>query len=192
MSDLQEIWNDIPQSPVSEKDIEEVVNRNSLSELERFKRLLKIETYSYFLLLIPLWFTHYLFQIELFFLFCFVSVVGALLNLGTLWRLKRLELFHDSRDFLVNCIKVLKSFVIGFMITVLVVSLIVAVFMKSWTAEMITWSEWLPSSDGLFLIMLLSFINISLLGYAWIFYISRIRSFTELLRQMDEASENEE
>ncbi len=187
MNDLQEIWNDIPQSPVSDTEVEEIVNRKSLSELERFKRLLKIETYSYFLLLIPLWFIHELFKIELFYLFCFVSIVGGLLNLGTLWRLKRLELFHDSRDFVVNCIKVLKSFVIGFMLTVLVVSLIVAVFMKSWTAETITWSEWLPSSDGLFLILLLSLINITLIGYAWVFYIRRIRSFSSLLQEIDDS-----
>ena len=111
MNDLQEIWNDIPESPSDEKVMENIVSGKSVSEIDRFKKVLKIEMLASFGLLIPFWFAVDLMGVELFLLVLFVSIVGGILNLSTLWRLKRLELLDELREFLTNCIRILKSFV---------------------------------------------------------------------------------
>lgn len=185
MNDLQEIWNDIPESPSDEKVVEAIVSGKSASEIERFKKVLKFEMFASFGLLIPFWFAEELMGIELFSLVCLVSVVGGILNLSTLWRLKRLELLDDLREFLTNCISILKSFVIAFMLTVEIFACIVVVFAKSHIAENLPWGEWLSSSSGALLIFLLVVINLLLLGYAWFFYIRRIKSLSGLLREID-------
>ncbi len=187
MSDIQKIWNYIPESPFSEKEVEEVVNRKSISEVERFKQVLKLEVYISFILLVPLWFVKDLLRIEIFLLFCSISFIGCLLNYATLWRLKRLELYQELRHFLVSCIRVLKSFVIAFILTVQVVGLFVVLLIKSWKAESQGWGEWLSSSDGLLLALLLIVINAVLIGYAWVFYVRRIRSLVGLLREIDDS-----
>lgn len=186
MNDLQEIWDDIPERPVSETEVEEVANRKSVTEIGHIKRVLKFEVYVSFALLVPLWFARDLLTVEMFFLFCAVTILGGLLNLSTVWRLKRLELFQDLRHFLKGSIKVLRSFVTAFMLTVQIVGFIVALFVKSWKAAQQGWGEWLSSSDGLLLIFLLIVINAVLMGYVWILYIKRIKSLTSLLEEIDD------
>lgn len=186
MNDLQKIWNDIPESPISETEVEEVANRKSVTEIGRIKRVLKFEVYITFTLLVLLWFARDLLGVEMFFLFCAVTIIGGSLNLSTLWRLKRLELFQDLRHFLKGSIKVLRSFVTAFMLTVQVVGFIVALFVKSWKAAQQGWGEWLSSPDGLLLIFLLIMINAVLISYIWMFYIRRIKSLTSLLEEIDD------
>jgi hypothetical protein len=128
-----------------------------------------------------------LLRIEIFFLFCSVAIIGSVVNFTTLWRLNRLELFQDLRHFLVSCIKILKSFVIVFVLTVQVVGFIVVLFVKSSKAELKGWGEWLSSYDGLLLALLLIVINTTLMSYIWIFYIRRIRSLVKLLNEIDES-----
>ncbi|MDW3192939.1 MAG: hypothetical protein R8G66_11265 [Cytophagales bacterium] len=187
MNDLQEIWNDIPESPSDEKVVENIISGKSVSEIDRFKKVLKVEMLASFGLLIPFWFAVDLMGVELFVLVCLVSIVGGILNLSTLWRLKRLELLDELREFLTNCIRILKSFVITFMLTVEIFACIVVVSAKSRIAPSLPWGEWLSASSGVLLIFLLIIINLTLFGYAWFFYIRRIKSLSGLLREINEA-----
>lgn len=185
MSDLQKIWNDIPEDHLTEREIEDVINRKSVSEIESFKRVLKLEIYISSVLLIPLWLFSDLFESHIIILFGSIVIVGWMLNLFTLWKLKQLELFQSLKHFLVMCIKALKSFVIAFLLAVQAAGVFVIVTVKSLKANRLGWLEWLFSPDGLLLVLLLVVINAILISYAWVFYIKRIRSLTYLLKEID-------
>ncbi len=185
MNDLQEIWNDIPESPLSEKEIEDTINRKSVSEMDRFKRVLKIENLVSGLLLILLLLLRDQLEVEIIVLFGGIAVVGWTLNFFTLWKVNQIEIFQGVRNFLVRCIRALKYFVIAFLLTVQFAGLFVMVIVKSIKAKSMDWPEWLASADGLLIILLMVLINVMLVSYAWVLYMKRIRSLTGLLREID-------
>lgn len=185
MSDLQEMWNDIPEGSLSEKEIENPMNGKSVSELDRFKRVLKWEVYISGFVLVILWITHLL-SPEMIKLVGTITIIGWVLNLFTLWKLNQIEPLQGVRQFLTKCIRALRYFVIAYFITIQMVGGIVTVLMKSWKAPGMEWMEWLSSADGLWLLLLLAIINVVLIAYMWMFYIRRIRALKRLLDEVEE------
>ncbi len=185
MSDLQEIWNDISENSFSEKEIENTLNRKSLYETDRLKRVLKMENLVSGLLLIPLWLIRDQLEVKILVLFGGIAVVGWALNFLTLRKLNQIGMFQSGRDFLVQCIRALKYFVTAFLVTVQLAGFFLMLIVKSMKAKSVDWLKWMTSPDGLLIILLMVLINIFLVSYAWLFYIKRIRSLTSFLKEMD-------
>ncbi len=185
MSDLQEIWNNIPESSLSEKEIGDAVNRKAVHETDRLKRVLKMENLVSALLMVLLGLLRDQFEVEIIVLCGGIAVAGLTLNFFTLRKLNQIRMFQGGRNFLVQCIRALKYFVTAFLLTVQLAGLFIMGIVKAMKAKNMDWVQWLASSDGLFIILLLVLINALLLSYAWVFYIQRIRTLTRFLKEMD-------
>lgn len=185
MKDLQDLWSEIQETTWEENDISAVVNRKSISELERFKRLLYVELYSSWVLVGALFFFHEAVGKEITLLICITVLLGSLLNLITLKKLQQLQLLEDVKSFLKKSIKVLRTFVFGFILTIQVVGVIAITTVKILRQDLMPWAAWFSSAEGTSVIVILFVIEVVLLSYAWIFYVRRIRSLKSLLEEVD-------
>lgn len=185
MKDLQDLWSEIHEKTWEESDISAVVNRKSVSELERFKRLLYVELYGSWVLVVILFFFHKAVGKEITLLICLTVLLGSLLNIITLKKLQQLQLLEEVKSFLKKTIKVLWTFVIGFIVSIQMVGVIAIITVKMLRQDLTTWSEWLSSAAGTSVLIVLFVIEVVLLFYAWVFYVKRIHSLKRLLEEMN-------
>lgn len=181
MKDLQDLWNEISENPLEEDDLEAILSRKSISEVDRFKRLLYYELYVSWGLTILLFFMYQTMEKEIIMMVCIPVVFGSLLNIITLKKLKQLQLMDDVKSFLKKSLKVLKAFMTGFILTIQVVGILVIATLKFLRQDQISWVDWFLSEQGIILIVLFVIIEVILISYAWIFYYTRIRSLKRLL-----------
>ncbi|MDF9801333.1 putative membrane protein [Catalinimonas alkaloidigena] len=185
MKDLQDLWSEIQEKTLEEDEISAIVNRKSVSELVRFKRLLYVELYSSWALLAILFFFHKAVGNEITLLIFITVLLGTLLNIITLRKLQQLQLLEDVKSFLKKTIKVLWTFVIGFIVSIQMVGVIVIITVKILRQNLMSWSEWFSSAEGTSVLIVLFVIEVVLLSYAWIFYVRRIHSLKKLLEEMN-------
>lgn len=185
MKDLQDLWSEIHEKTWEENDISAVVNRKSVSELERFKRLLYVELYGSWALLAILFFFHKAVGKEITLLICITVLLGSLLNMITLRKLQQLQLLEDVKSFLKKTIKVLWVFVIGFIVSIQMVGVIVTITVKIIRQDLMSWAEWLSSAEGTSVLIVLFVIEVVLFTYAYIFYVRRIHTLKRLLKEID-------
>ncbi|MEK6480939.1 hypothetical protein WJR50_25580 [Catalinimonas sp. 4WD22] len=186
MKDLQALWSEIQEKTLEEDEISAIANKKSVSELERFKHLLWIELYSSWALVVALFFFYEAVGDEITLLICITVLLGSLLNLITLKKLQKLQLLEDVKSFLKKIIKVLWSFVIGFIVSIQMVGVIVIITVKILRQDLMPWAEWFSTAEGISVIIVLFIIEVVLLSYAWIFYVRRIHSLKKLLEEMNQ------
>lgn len=185
MKDLQDLWSEIQEKTLEEDEISAIVNRKSISELERFKRLLWIELYGSWALLVAIFFFYEVVGNEITLLICITVLFGSLLNMITLKKLQQLQLLEDVKSFLEKTIKVLWAFVIGFVLTIQIVGAIVITTVKILRQNLMPWADWFSSAEGTSAIVVLFVIEVVLLSYARVFYVTRIHSLKRLLEEMN-------
>lgn len=185
MKDIQELWNEIPEKSLQEDEISALLSRKSISEVDRFKRLLLVELYVSWGLAIVILFIHENAGKELTALIYITIFLGSLLNIITLRKIKKLQLLDDVRSFLKSALKVLKAFVTGFILTIQLIGVFVITASKSLKQDPISWLDWLSSEQGISIVVVFFIIEVTLISYAWVFYIKRIYSLKKILREMD-------
>lgn len=184
MKELQKIWDELPGKAMPEENMDAIVNRKSTYELDRFRKVLVIELYvaAALLVLFPLMLS--ILGKELVLILCFTMGMGTLLNIITIRKLNRIRLVSDVRTYLTSAIQFLRTFIIQFMASVQVIALLTLVIMKSAGYGPEGWMDWLFSSQGITLLALLALIEIVLLVYIRIFYLSRVLSLKKLLEEI--------
>lgn len=185
MTNLQDLWSEIPEKSLEEDEIIRLLSRKSISEVDRFKRLLLIEIYISWSLAIVIFFIHESVGKEITALICITVFIGSLLNIITLRKINQLELLDDVRRFLKSALKALKAFVTGFILTIQIIGVFVITTFKYLKQDHISWTDWLSSEQGMSIIIIFFIIEVILISYAWIFYIKRILSLNNILREMD-------
>ncbi len=185
MSDLQEMWDKIPEKPLEEEDVEAIVNLKSKSEVDSFRKVLRLEMLIAWVLIVPFLFLHDYLKMELIILMGLNVFIGTILNVLTLGRLKKLELFENIKSFLVSSIKVFRAFVIMYLTVLLFVDLFMVVIMKFLLWDDKGWVEWLFSKDSTLLFILLVVINVIIIAYVWLIYVKRIQSLKTLLKEIE-------
>jgi hypothetical protein len=185
MKDIEDLWNEIPKETLREEEINAALGRKSVSEVEGIKRLLLIELYSYLCIVIVTFFIHEMVEKEITVLIYATAFLCFLLNIITLRKIKKFKIMDDVKSFLKNALIVLKAFVTGFILTIQIVGVFVIVAVKLLTQDNITWSTWLLSEQGISTIVLFLIIEVILLYYLRVFYITRIYSLKKILREMD-------
>ena len=184
MKELQEIWDNLPEKPISEDRVDAIVSRKSAYELDRFRKILMIELYASGLLLILFIPMGTFIRNELLFIILFTIAIATLLNLYTIYRLKKINLKRDVRTYLKSAIKFLKTFILHFILSIQVVGIITIYVLKTYLFPSQTWDTWLLSESGIFSILLLAFIEIILVVYARVFYFKRVFSLNKLLKDL--------
>lgn len=186
MKDLQDLWSEIREKPLGDNEFRAILDRKSIFEIERFKRLLLIELYISWGLAIVILVIHGHVGMEVVAMTCVTIFVGSVLNIITLRKIKKLQLLDDVRSFLENVLRVLKAFVTGFILTIQIIGIFVITAYKILKHGHIPWGDWLMSEQGISIIMIFLSIEVVLLSYAWVFYVRRIQSLEKILREMGE------
>jgi len=181
----KELWNEIPEKSLQEDEVNGILSRKSSSEVDRFKKLLQIELYLSWGLVIVVFFLQGRIANEITALIYVMVLLGSLLNIITLWQLRKLQLLDDVRSFLENALKALQAFVTGFILTSQIIILSVIIAFKFLKHNHLSWYEWLSSEQGTSIIAVFFIIEVILLWYAWQFYIKRIYALKKMLKEMD-------
>lgn len=184
MKELEEMWDEIPERSLEEKDIEAIIGRKSMSELDRFKRVLSIELYVSWGLTLAVVLMHDSFGMEMKAMVGGMVVIGSLLNIITLIKLNKIELLEDVHSFINKSLNVLKTFVAGYILTLQIVGILVFIGFKAIRSNDMPWKEWILSSEGVSLLVLYLVIEAVLISYAWLIYFKRIQSLKNLQKEL--------
>lgn len=185
MKELERLWDQFPEKVLKIEEISTKLNRKSFSEMERLKRLLQVELTVYFGATIAFSWIGQNFDPTITYLFYFTAIVCASLNLLALNKIRKLRQLADVGSFLKNALKVLQTFVAGYIITIQIVGIFTISTVKFLHPEALTWVEWIQSRQGASTLLVFLVIEVALLYYAWIFYIKRIYTLKGMSKEMD-------
>ncbi len=185
MKQLEDLWDEIPEKLLKADDISGALQRKSLSEVERIARLLKVELALFLVATVAFIFIQRNIDTAITYLFYSIAIFCTSLNLLTLNSIKKLQLVDDVGSFLKNALKVLKTFVAGFIASIQIVGVFMVSIVKMLDSKTYTWTAWIQSDQGISTLGLLLIIELALLYYAWVFYIKRIYALKGLISEMD-------
>jgi len=181
MKDLQEIWDSIPEE--NSDYLDGVIDAKSISEVDKIKKLLKVElVISWFCLVVTMLLRH-LVQVEVLIFLVFLVVVASLLNLFVLNRLKDQELFKDVFSFIKNSIITLQAFVVSFLVLIQVFLFFSFFLLKANMNFSTAMKDDFYFRFGSVAVL----INVLLFAYAWYFYVRRIKALKGLLHDVEES-----
>lgn len=184
MKELEEMWGDIPDQSLEEKDIDIIIGRKSHSELDKFKKVLSIELYVSLGLTLVLILMHESVGMGMKVMTGGMVIIGSLINIITLISLNKIELLEDVKRFIYKSLRILKRFLFGYILTIQVVGIIVFTVIKALRSDAVLWKDWLLSNEGLLLLALYFVIEVVLIAYAWLFYYKRIQSLKSLQKEL--------
>ncbi|MFY0601732.1 MAG: hypothetical protein JXR03_18810 [Cyclobacteriaceae bacterium] len=185
MKDLQQLWDEIPETGLNKDDIKGIINRKSNSELNTFRRILITELIATTLLIIPIYFLINSVNKDFMRVIFTTVFLGYSLNVLTLIKLKEVRLISDVKTYLKSILKFLRTFVFRYIALLLIVEILVIVTLKTALNADNAWIDWFISKDGMITLSIVLLTMVALLIYARVFYVSRIRSIEKLLGEIE-------
>jgi len=185
MKQLQKIWGEASFDTPLPDDIKQVFDKKHVSEVGRFKSVMKIELIVSWIAMALLLIFHDLVPRNVFFFVSTVIVVASIVNIWAIVRLRDIIILHDTKSFLENSVKVIKRFVFVFIFSALLICLIVIVLLWHFSSASVNFSSWLMSKEGLSVLLVISSILSTLIFYARMVYYPRIRNLNILISEMN-------
>lgn len=185
MKDIEQIWNDIELGSGSQVGNIEFKKKESTFELNKFLRILKIEVILAATVVCILLILNAVIPRALLLFTLFISLISMGFSFYGIKLVKGINLASDSKQFVEDSIKVLKTFSSSLIILIIIVLTGTGILLQYRFDREHPNQIWILEGEGLLYMTISAVIILSVLAYIKFFYWKRIKRLRSLLKDME-------